>query len=104
MENKYSVEKRDGGYWVGGTRISLDSVVLAFRQGLSPETIATECFPLLTLAQVYVAIAYYLAHRQEIDDYLQQGDAETEAMRQAMQNAAPELARRFAAARRTGPE
>ena len=50
MEKLY-VQQRDGGYWVDDTRVSLDSVVLAFLQGLSPETIAGECFPTLTLEQ-----------------------------------------------------
>ena len=66
MEKRY-VEKRDAGYWVTGTRVSLDSIVLAFLDGLSPESIATECFPVLTLEQVYRAITYYLALRAEID-------------------------------------
>jgi hypothetical protein len=61
--------------------VSLDSVVLAFLDGLSPETIATECFPVLTLEQVYGAITYYLAHRADIDHYLQQADAEFDALR-----------------------
>ena len=74
MERLY-VQQRDGGYWVDETRVSLDSVVVAFLQGLSPETIAGECFPVLTLEQTYGAIAYYLAHRQEIDAYLKQADA-----------------------------
>jgi hypothetical protein len=50
MKKDY-VEKHDEGYWVAGTRVSLDSVILAFLEGLSPETIATECFPILTLEQ-----------------------------------------------------
>ena len=54
MEKAY-VEVRDGGYWVNGARVSLDSVVLAFVQGLAPETIVGECFPTLTLEQVYGA-------------------------------------------------
>ena len=41
MEKQY-VEFRDQGYWITETRISLDSVALAFQSGLSPETIAIE--------------------------------------------------------------
>lgn len=78
MDKQY-VEKLDQGYWVAGTRVSLDSIIFAFLEGLSPETIATDCFPTLTLEQVYGAITYYLAHRSEIDAYLQQADAEFEA-------------------------
>jgi Protein of unknown function (DUF433) len=53
---KSYVEYRNDAYWVEGTRISLDSVVYAFRKGLSPESIV-QSFPLLTLEQVYGAMA-----------------------------------------------
>ena len=99
MEKVY-VEKRDGGCWVSGTRVSLDSVVLAFLQGLSPETIASECFPTLTLEQVYGAITYYLANRAEVDAFLKRTDAEFESLRQAIHSAAPEFSRKLAEARR----
>ncbi len=82
MEKQY-VEKRDEGYWVASTRVSLDSVIFAFLDGLSPETIAAECFPVLTMEQVYGAITWYLAHRAEIDEYLKKADEEFEALRQA---------------------
>ncbi len=68
MANKH-VERRDGVYYVAGTRISLDSVVYAFREGSSPETIL-EDFDGLTLADSYGAIAYYLDHQPDIDSYL----------------------------------
>ncbi len=55
---------------VGGTRISLDSVIIGFRQGESPEEIQRN-FPVLTLEQVYGAIAHYLGRRVEVDEYLQ---------------------------------
>lgn len=99
MEKTY-VEWRDGGYWIRDTRVSLDSIVVAFLQGLSPETIAAECFPTLTLEQVYGAATYYLAHRSEIDAYLNQADAEFETLRQAARDADPEFARKLAEARR----
>src|ERR1700690_3798151 len=99
MEKLY-VETRDGGYWISGTRVSLDSVVLTFLEGLSPETIAGECFPTLTLEQVYGAIAYYLAHRAEIDAYLKQADAEFAALSQATHSASPEFAAQLTEARR----
>lgn len=99
MPREY-VELRDGGHWIAGTRVSLDSVVVAFRDGLSPETIAAECFPSLTLEQVYGAITYYLAHRQEVDDSLEAADAEFEALRQTHREAEPDFYRRLAEARR----
>lgn len=99
MEKCY-VEKREEGYWVAGTRMSLDSIVLAFLDGLSPETIVTECFPVLTLEQVYSAITYYLAHRAEIDRYLQQVDAEFDALRQVTRSADPPFYAKLVQARR----
>ncbi|HXB74720.1 MAG TPA: DUF433 domain-containing protein [Candidatus Acidoferrales bacterium] len=33
------VEERDGGYYIAGTRISLDSIVHALQDGESPEGI-----------------------------------------------------------------
>jgi uncharacterized protein (DUF433 family) len=68
MAKEY-IEQRDGNYYVAGTRISLDSVVHAFRRGESPETIRQN-FELLRLEEVYGAIAYYLANQAEIDAYL----------------------------------
>jgi uncharacterized protein (DUF433 family) len=97
MEKNY-VEQRDGGYWITGSRVSLDSIVLAFLQGLSPETIAGECFQTLTLEQTYGAIAYYLAHRSEVDAYLKQADAEFTAISQASRNADPVFSQHLAAA------
>ncbi len=99
MEKAY-VETRDGGYWISGARVSLDSVVLAFAQGLSPETIAGECFPTLTLEQVYGAIAYYLANRTEIDSHLKKADAEFESLRQATRSGAPEFLQKLIETRR----
>jgi uncharacterized protein (DUF433 family) len=60
------VEQRDGMYYVNGTRVMLDSIVLAFQNGSSPETIR-EDFPALTLEQVYGAIAFYLRNRNDVE-------------------------------------
>jgi uncharacterized protein (DUF433 family) len=96
---KQYVEERDHGYWIKGTRVSLDSVVIAFREGYSPEAIVTECFPALTLEQAYGAIAYYLGHRAEIDAYLQDADAEFEALRQRTHDADPDFIKKLIEAR-----
>jgi len=66
---KEYVEQRDGNYYVVGTRISLDSIIHAFRRGESPEAICQN-FELLRLEEVYGAITYYLANHVEIDAYL----------------------------------
>ena len=78
-----------------GTRVSLDSVVYRFLEGLSPETIQADCFPTLTLDQVYGAISYYLTNRAEIDRYLQEADAEYAQFRQRIRAEYPEAHRRL---------
>ncbi|MBZ5610836.1 MAG: DUF433 domain-containing protein [Acidobacteriia bacterium] len=80
MAKEY-IEERDGNYYIAGTRISLDSIVHAFRRGESPETIFQN-FELLRLEEVYGAIAYYLAHQPDIDAYLvRQGEKWAEGKR-----------------------
>ncbi len=90
VEAKTYVEYRDNGYWIAGTRISLDSVVYTFRNGLSPESIV-QSFPLLTLEQVYGAIAFYLANRDDIDAYLALEEEEFDLMPQPLQISDPSL-------------
>src|SRR2546423_6690880 len=68
MAKEY-IEERDGNYYLAGERISLDSIVHAFRRGESPETICQN-FELLRLEEVYGAITYYLANQADIDAYL----------------------------------
>jgi uncharacterized protein (DUF433 family) len=84
------IEERDGGYYVAGSRISLDSVVYCFNQGKSPDAIH-EDFPLLKPAQIYGAIAFYLDHRPEIDEYLTRTEREFEGGAVPLRQANPEL-------------
>lgn len=95
---KSYVEYRNDTYWIEGTRISLDSVVYAFRNGLTPESIV-QSFPLLTLEQVYGAIAFYLANRSEIDVYLAAEESAFDAMPQPLQTADPTLYNKLMAAK-----
>jgi uncharacterized protein (DUF433 family) len=80
--NKEYVEQREDIYWVTGTRVSLDSIVYAFSEGQTAESIA-QSFPVLTLEQVYGTITFYLANRPQIEAYLRREEAEFEALRQA---------------------
>jgi uncharacterized protein (DUF433 family) len=81
--SKDYVTEVNGAYRITGTRVSLDSVVYAFLNGVSPESIV-DSFPALTLEQVYGAIAYFLAHQPEVDAYLGQGEAEFAALSQQL--------------------
>lgn len=96
---KEYIEQRDGTYWVAGSRVSLDSLVYAYWNGQSAESIA-QSFPVLTLEQVYGALAFYLAHQTEIDAYLERRRTEYAAKRQAARDADPMFYQRLAEARR----
>ena len=96
------VEKRNGGYYVQGTRVSLDSVVYAFLRGESCDGIA-ESFPALSLEQIYGSIAFYRAHRESIDGYLQEGKAEFARLRDEARRKHPQLYAKLAAARERTP-
>ena len=74
------VKSSDGVITVGKSRVTLDTVVTAFRNGASAETIADQ-FPTLTLADVYSTIAYSLRHPQTVDDYLSERSNQREAVR-----------------------
>jgi uncharacterized protein (DUF433 family) len=79
MHNNPYVEYRDDVYRIAGTRVALDSIVRRFWEGDAPESIV-QSFPVLTLEQVYGAIAYYLCHQARIDTYLKQTEAEEAAI------------------------
>jgi uncharacterized protein (DUF433 family) len=70
----------DGVIRVGGTRVTLDTVIDTFMTGASPEEIAQD-FPVLRLDDVYAIVTYYLRHRAEVDAYLRERRARAEAIR-----------------------
>jgi uncharacterized protein (DUF433 family) len=64
------VEEREGGYYIAGTRIALDSIIGAFKAGESPETILRS-FPLAgPLVRIYGAITFYLENKDKVEAYL----------------------------------
>lgn len=66
---------RHGVVRVGSTRVTLDSVVSAFRAGATAEQIAQQ-YPSIELADVYAVITYYLRHRALVEEYLhERGEA-----------------------------
>ncbi len=95
--NEY-IEQRNGGFYVAGTRVSLDSIVYSFKAGDSPETIRKN-FSSLTLEQVYGAIAVYLAHEQDVDANIREGEAMIERSVPPLSESRPELYARLDRAR-----
>jgi len=99
MEHSEYVEQRNGGFYVAGTRVSLDSIVYSFKAGDSPETIRQN-FSSLTLEQVYGAIAFYLAHQHEVDANIREGEEKIERSVPSLSESRPETYARLQRARR----
>jgi uncharacterized protein (DUF433 family) len=89
MTNEY-IEERNSGYYIAGTRISLDSVVYSHRRGNLPEEIQKE-YPLLSLPQIHGAIGYYLEHTRAVDRYLEDKQLEFDASAIPLSKANPDL-------------
>ena len=84
MTKEY-IEKRDDAYFIKDSRVTLDSVIYAFLNEVSPEGIL-QSFPVLNLEQIYGAITYYLANKTELDNYLQEGEILYQQQRAASLN------------------
>lgn len=59
----------DGVLRVGGTRVSLDTVLAAFQAGCDAEAIRLK-YPALKVDDIYAVMVYYLWNRAAIDRYL----------------------------------
>jgi uncharacterized protein (DUF433 family) len=71
----------DGIVRVGGTRVTLDTVVAVFKQGATAEEIVQR-YPSLRLGDVYASIAFYLNHQEDVEAYLQQRQQQAQEIRQ----------------------
>jgi uncharacterized protein (DUF433 family) len=97
MPKEY-VRTVEGAYRVGDTRVSLDSLIYLFREGMSAESMA-ESYPTLTLEQVHGALAFYLANQKAIDAYLAEGQRAAELQNQQSRQTNAELIAKLQRAR-----
>lgn len=61
----------DGVVRVGNIRVTLDTFIAAFKEGVIAEEIVSQ-YPTLNLVDVYAIIGYYLQHQSEVEAYLSQ--------------------------------
>ena len=78
-------ETEAGVLRVGDSRVSLDTVIIAFGQGATPEQIV-EDYDSLELAEVYAVISYYLQNRDEVEDYLARRKVERRKLRRQIES------------------
>src|ERR1022692_2359446 len=91
----------DGVIRVSGTRVTLDSILLAFNDGATPEEIAQQYpsvpladiyhligrvllgdYPSVPLADIYHLIGYHLRHAAEMEEYLRRRSRDSQELRQ----------------------
>lgn len=77
-------EDADGTIRVGGTRVTLDVVIHAHQDGATPEQIV-EMFDVLKVGDVYAVVSFYLAHRVEMDEYLEKREKAGERIRREIE-------------------
>ena len=88
---------------VGGTRVTLDTIVQAYHDGATAEQIVQD-FDSVRLEHAYAAISYYLAHRAEVDEYLAVRNRQAAQLREQIekaQSSLPDIRARLLAARKT---
>jgi|SRR6185312_10179003 len=76
---------------VGASRVTLGTVIDAYRVGSTPESIVLQ-YPSLQLADVYAVVAYYLRHGAEVDEYLAGRRREADELRRQIE-ADPDMQR-----------
>jgi uncharacterized protein (DUF433 family) len=75
------VERRHGSIYLIASRVPLAIIVHDFQNGDTPEAIQSN-FPTLTLEQVYGAITFYLANKEEVEkDMAERSRVEEEFIR-----------------------
>lgn len=75
----------DGAVRVTGSRVTLDTLVAAFKRGATAEQIQ-DSFPSLSLRQIYGAIFYYLDHQAEVEEYLNERQTEADVLRREIES------------------
>ncbi|PYP85878.1 MAG: hypothetical protein DMF61_15060 [Blastocatellia bacterium AA13] len=74
-----------GSVRIMGSRVTLDTLVAAFKKGNTAEQIQ-DSFPSLSLRQIYGAIAYYLDHQEDVEAYLEERQTEADAIRREIES------------------
>jgi len=67
----------DGVIRVSKTRVTLDTIVIAFNEGATAEEI-TQQYPSVPLADVYSVIGYYLRRSSDVNAYLNRRQQQAE--------------------------
>lgn len=76
---------QSGSLRVGDSRVLLELVIHAFEDGATPEAIAQR-YPTAALADIYGVIAYYLRHREAVEQYLNEREQKAKAIQERIES------------------
>jgi uncharacterized protein (DUF433 family) len=68
-----------GSPHIAGTGVLVRTIARCYKLGMSPEEIAAE-YPHLLLSQVYAALAYYHANRDEMEAHMAAEETESDGL------------------------
>ena len=83
-------EDKTGAVRVGNSRVLLETVIRAFQDGASPESIVNR-YSTLSLSDVYNTIGYYLRHQGVVEAYLRQREQVAESVQERLSEVQPDL-------------
>jgi uncharacterized protein (DUF433 family) len=78
LMSKEFVERRDGSFYLIGSRVPLAHIVREFQRGASPEALRSH-YPALSLEQVYGAITFYLGRQEDVEGDVAEREREEDA-------------------------
>lgn len=81
-------EDEHGIIRVSGSRVTLDSVVTLFDRGATAEEIA-QCFPSLSLGDLYAVLSYVVVRRADVETYLTRRHREDDEAREDADRRSP---------------
>jgi uncharacterized protein (DUF433 family) len=64
------IERRETGFYIAGSRVPIDRIVVEYRNGEDPAAIQSH-YPTLSLDQVNGAITFYLNHKDEVEQVME---------------------------------
>jgi uncharacterized protein (DUF433 family) len=97
MANEY-IERREGSFYLIGSRVPLARIVYEFQNGAVPEAIRLD-YPTLSLEQIYGAITFYLANKEEVEQDMADRRRIEEEVSKAQAPLPPELQQKLERAR-----
>lgn len=82
-------QEADGTLRVGDSRVTLETVIKAFKDGASLEAIVDR-YPSLLLTDVYAVITYYLWNTSTVETYLVEQEARGSDIKATIQSRFPD--------------